>query len=360
MSTHLAGQIAAPLNLAMKDADRGVQRLPEGWWVGWDCDIGGFPGHPVRVPLVVLHPAFGIALLGSEKDVDNAHQVLGRRLAEARFGAIFAGHLPVLAGTIGSPELPRLVPILMDAFGRVQPLNLAGGDAWVATVARLVVPFDRCWTDNLEGLPPAGSPGRIAPAEAQFSASYCGPAAVMPLRRVVAPQPEVAAPEQTLPLPDPNSFERRRWPWALCVVASAIAMVLSLELSYPDEAPAPDAASASLGAAAIPPAPVAARLPVPDSDGAVASIADATRPLAIPVPVEAASAAVVPRPVVLPAASSRTSVAPPRTARVPRPEAARHAQVQAAKAKAMPVVKPVSTSRREAAKRGQANGRLRG
>ena len=65
MPSHLAERVAAPLNLVTKDADRGVPRLPEGWRVGWDCDIGGSPGHPVRVPLVVLHPAFGVALLGS-------------------------------------------------------------------------------------------------------------------------------------------------------------------------------------------------------------------------------------------------------------------------------------------------------
>jgi hypothetical protein len=358
MSSHLVEQIAAPLNLATNDAERAVQRLPEGWRVGWDCDIGGSLGHPMRVPLVVLHPAFGVALLGSGKGAEDADQVLGRRLAEARFGAIFAGHLPVLTGAIETPELPRLVPILMDAFGRVQPLGLAGGDAWIATFMRLVVPFDRCWTDNLKGLPPAaGSPGRAGQAEAHRSEWYGGPAAVIPLRRVAGPQTEVAAPEQTLPLPDPKSIEHRRWPWALCALASAVAMVLSLELTYPGDAPAPDAASASLVAEAIPPAPVAVGAPAPDSDGAMASVADAARPLAPPAPAAAAPAVVAPRPVVLPVASSRTThVAPPRTARMPRPEAARHAQVQPAKAKTMPVVKPVSTSRREVARRGQASG----
>ena len=224
MSTHLAERVAAPLNLATNDANRGVPRLPEGWLVGWDCDIGGPFGHPVRVPLVVLHPAFGIALLGSAEDVEDADQVLGRRLAEAHFSAVAAGHLPVLNGTIEPRELPQLVPILVDAFGRVQPLDLAGDDAWVATVLRLVVPFDRCWTDNLQGLPPAGSLGRDAPAEAHCSTSYGGQTAVTPLRRMAEPQPLAAAPEQTLPLLDPKSIERRRWPWALCVLASAVAV----------------------------------------------------------------------------------------------------------------------------------------
>ena len=335
------------------EADRGVQRLPEGWRVGWDCDIGGSPGHPVRVPLVVLHPAFGVALLGSGKGAEEADQVLGRRLAEARFGAIFAGHLPILTGTIEQPELPRLIPTLLDAFGQVQPLSLAGGDAWVATVMRLVVPSDRCWTDNLQGLPPAASPGRIAPAEAHRSTWYGSPAAVLPLRRVDTPKPEAAASEQRLPLPDPKPIEHRRWPWALCAVASTVAMVLSLELSHTGEAPAPDAASASLGAEAIPPAPVTAGAPVPDGDAAGVAVAGTAHLLA---PAGAVAAAVAPRPVVLPVAPSRTSVAPPRIARMPRPEPARHAQAQPAKAKAMPVVKPVSTSRREAAKRGQASG----
>jgi len=178
----------------------------------------------------------------------------------------------------------------------------------------------------------------------------------MPLRRVAGPQPEVAAPEQTLPLPDPKSIEHRRWPWAVCALASAVAMVLSLELSYSGDASAPDAASASLVAEAIPPGSFAAGAPAPESDGAMASVADAARLLVTPAPTAAAPTVVAPRPGVLPIASSRTNVAPPRTARMPRPEAARHAQVQPAKAKTMPVVKPVSTSRREAAKRSQASG----
>src|SRR6478672_9723646 len=117
MSSHLAERVAAPLNLVTKEADRGVPRLPEGWRVGWECDIGGPPGHPVRIPLVVLHPAFGVALLGSGKPVEEADEILRRRLTEARFGAIFGGHLPVLNGSIERAELPRLVPILMEAFG---------------------------------------------------------------------------------------------------------------------------------------------------------------------------------------------------------------------------------------------------
>jgi hypothetical protein len=122
--------------------------------------------------------------------------------------------------------------------------------------------------------------------------------------------------------------------------------VLSLELSYSGDAPAPDAASASLVAEAIPSTPVAVGAAAPDSGEAIAAVADASRPLASPVPAAATPAVVAPR----------TSVAPPRTARMPRPETVRHAQAQPAKAKTTPVVKPVSTSRREAAKRSQASG----
>ena len=364
MPSELAVRGEAPLNLATENIDHGVQRLPEGWLVGWECDIGGPPGHPVRIPLVVLHPAFGVALLGSGKPVEEADEILRRRLTEARFGAIFGGHLPVLNGTIERAELPRLVPILMEAFGRVQLLDLAGGDAWVSTVTRLVVPSDRCWTDNLQGLPPAGIPGRVAPAEADratWRAAWQGePAAVMPLRRVAGPQPEAAEPEQRLPLPNPQPIVHRRWPWALCAFASAAAMVLSLEFSYSGDAPVPDAPAASVDAVAFPTAPVAAGAPVNAGDGAMATGADAALPRATSAPAGAAPAAAEPGPVVLPVVPARIGVVPPRVARPPRAEPARHVQahVQAhpAKAKAIPVVKPASTSRREPLKRGRVSG----
>ena len=49
-------------------------------------------------------------------------------------------------------QADELVPILVEAFGHLPPLDLAGGDAWVSAVARLVVPADGCWTDKLGGL----------------------------------------------------------------------------------------------------------------------------------------------------------------------------------------------------------------
>ncbi len=40
-----------------------VERLPEGWVCGLNCDIGGEPGRPVRIDLVLMHPTLGIALV---------------------------------------------------------------------------------------------------------------------------------------------------------------------------------------------------------------------------------------------------------------------------------------------------------
>jgi hypothetical protein len=202
-----------------------VVRLPRDWLVGRDCDIGGPLGRPIRVELVALHPAFGVALLSVLMPVEGAEEILRHRLSEARFGSMFSGHLPILNGTFSPGAMPRLVPVLMEAFGAEPALDLAGGDAWAATFTRLVVPSGVGWTDNLEGLPPlVGMPddGRTAWRRV--------PADVVPLRRVIEPQPKGADPEQNLPLPDPVPLVHRRWPWVACAAYVVAMTVLVLWL----------------------------------------------------------------------------------------------------------------------------------
>ncbi|TCZ57250.1 hypothetical protein [Roseicella aquatilis] len=351
MASQLATREAAPLDLMLEEG-RGAQRLPEGWLVGWDCDIGGPPGQPLRVELVALHPAFGIALLGHATWVEEAEARLRQRLAEARFGALFGGHLPILNGTIEPAELPRLVPILVEAFGHLPPLDLIGGDAWVSVVTRLVVPAGGGWTDNLAGLPPAVAASR---AEAERTAWHSEPAAVLPLRRTAEPPPEAAEPVQDAPQP----ASRSRWPWALCAMASLATLLLLLELSYSGGDPAPGAAAVA-EAVETPPVPVVAAGPVPEAETAVAMAAgaDAAPPPASSAPAGPAPVAVAPAPVAPPVAplvtAPRTNTAPPRLVRASRAQAVR--QVQARPAKAKQAAKPAATNRRETAKRGHARG----
>jgi hypothetical protein len=358
MISQLEARETVSLEEATTDVDRGVQRLPEGWLVGWDCDIGGPPGHPVLVELVVLNPAFGVALLGSAKWVEGADEVFRQRLVEARFGAIFGGHLPILSGTIESLDLPRLVPILVDAFGRVQPLDLAGGDAWVSTVTRLVVPQSRCWTDNLQGLPPLIGNSRGTQAEADRSTWRSEPATVVPLRRVTEPQPREAEAEQSLPLPYPAHITPRRWPWALCALASAVAMVLSLEVPSTGD-PAQGVPSAIADAAVLPLAAIAAAGPSPGSDPAKAPGVDAALLHAAATPPQATPAAAEPAPVVPLIAAPRAGAAPPRVPKMPRTEPGKVVQANVAKVKTAPAAKPASAVRLVAVKRPHTKGSTR-
>ena len=162
-----------------------VERLPKGWICGRDCDIGGEPGRPVRMDLVLMHPALGIALIDGETPTEGAEYILRERLEEARFGAIFGGHLPVLHCAIQPDELPSLAAI-ERAFGGMEPLSLAGGDAWLPAVARVVMPIDRRWADNLEGAPNKAEEAPRVGSASTDGWPYGRAAEVVPLRRVAS------------------------------------------------------------------------------------------------------------------------------------------------------------------------------
>jgi len=353
MELQLATRETASLDATTAEADHGTQRLPKGWQVGWNCNIGGPLGHPVRIELVLLNPAFGVALLGCENWVEGADDVLRQRLAEAQFGAVFGGYLPVLNGMIEPQDLPRLVSILMDAFGHLQPLDLAGGDAWVSTVSRLVVPECRCWTDNLQGLAPVSGSSHGTQAETDRSTWRAEPAAVVPLRRVTAPQPKDAEIEQTLPLPYSTHITRRRWPWALGALGLTVVMVLSLELSSTGD-PDLDVSSAMPDGAMLSALPIAAEVASQARDLAKAASVDATLSPATATQPEAAPAATGPALLVPSIASGRASVAPPRGPKMLRAEAGRIVQAKLVKVKTAFAVKPASAVRMVAVKRGHA------
>jgi hypothetical protein len=155
-----------------------LKRLPDGWVSGRSCDLGGLPGQTVRVDYVLMHPRLGVALIELGKLDGDAEDVLRRRLTEARFSAIFPGHLPILHGSVDEAELPSLTEILVEEFAGLPPVSLAGGDAWVEAMGHIVVPADGIWTDSREGAS-AGLSGRHPRRSAGSS-----PARIVPLRLV--------------------------------------------------------------------------------------------------------------------------------------------------------------------------------
>ncbi|MBL6455159.1 hypothetical protein JMJ55_07470 [Belnapia sp. T6] len=92
-----------------------------GWLALRNCRLSGHV-----LPLVLLHPRYGIAVQGGPED---APRLVQERLDRACFPAIFPGHLPIarLAHEDDPPEA---------AFAGLKPLFLPGEDAWIKTVRR--------------------------------------------------------------------------------------------------------------------------------------------------------------------------------------------------------------------------------
>ena len=289
-----------------------VERLPEGWSCGRHCDIGGDPGRPARLDLVLLHPGLGIVLLDIGARTEGAEEILRARLDEARFGAIFGGYLPVIHGCLGADEVPDIAEITR-AFDRVPPLSVSGGSAWMSTVSRLIVPVDRIWADNWAGAPNRGAAPRLV-------AEPLREAKVVPLRRVAAVQPPAAEPEDLAPLPltePPAPRSRLRWMMAAgaglaaVVVAGALWLTPGPRSATTAQIPAP---AAGVGGMAATVAPVAAM-------GALAAMPPSPTPapqaaVAPPAPIPVATAPVVRTPA--PVAVQRPVTRPVRLERPTR------------------------------------------
>jgi hypothetical protein len=297
-----------------------VERLPEGWVCGRSCDIGGEPGRPVRIDLVLMHPALGIALIDRKTRTEGAEDTLRERLEEARFSAIFGGYLPVLHCAIQSDELPAIAEI-ERAFGEMEPLSLAGGNAWLPVVASVVMPVERRWNDNLDG-----APNKAKDAPRVGSASTDGrprsrAAEVVPLRRVASGGLLGAAETEAEESPVVMRLWRR-WalsasalPWKRVGVAVPIgACILGvgvLAVGWAGSGPAVPAAEAQT---AIPaPIQIAEPLTTPDAPAAPSVL-----PIVAP-PLLAAPAAAKPRP---PVETSRHFVRPRQQAQPAKIQAA--------------------------------------
>lgn len=151
--------------------------LPEGWTSLNDClleprPVEGMPAATILVPVVLLHPEFGVALLGLPGAVAEAAAAAFRqRLEDARFSAIFPGHLPVATLAMLPGEPLNLRRRLSAAFATLPPLDLAGGDGWMTVVSRLLQsrPLVRPPTPRprRERPLPDAPPARMAPSRAE-------------------------------------------------------------------------------------------------------------------------------------------------------------------------------------------------
>jgi len=99
----------------------------------------------VRIPLAALDPRRGVLLIaaGPPGMLPAVEGALRQRLAQARFGAVFPGHLPVVvlpadAWDTGPGAATSLAARLEDAFAGRPHLSLPPGGAWVPGVARLL------------------------------------------------------------------------------------------------------------------------------------------------------------------------------------------------------------------------------
>jgi hypothetical protein len=178
---------------------------------------------------------------------------LRRRLAQARFAAIFPGTLPVVHAQLQPGALSGLPQLLANGFAAQLPLDLPGGDAWMAAVRRaLLAPADAPGTG--EG---GRRRGRLLGATGLVLASALGGAFLA--QRPPAPPPrEQAAPPGLLD--PPGLLERLASGVVVAAEASAAPPLAEAErlpapLPLPDEAPMEDARAVEFAEASAPVAP---------------------------------------------------------------------------------------------------------
>jgi hypothetical protein len=123
-----------------------------GWRLLRHCALPG--PLPCALAVVALHPCHGLALVDPLPHLTpDAILRLQERLRDARFGAVYGeAWPPALHLALYAAEFARLPEVLAEAFqGRPAP-EIPGGDAWMDTVARALLP----------GLPLASAPSPSA------------------------------------------------------------------------------------------------------------------------------------------------------------------------------------------------------
>ncbi|MDN3568514.1 hypothetical protein QWZ14_29405, partial [Paeniroseomonas aquatica] len=137
---HLRQPVVSPPPPPPPEEDLPELVLPEGWIGLSDCMLQNADAPTIVVPLVMLHPEFGVALLGvPESQSAAAETALRMRLDAARFVAIFPGHLPVVTLSILPGDPLNFQRRLAAAFAALPPLDLAGGDGWISVVQRALM-----------------------------------------------------------------------------------------------------------------------------------------------------------------------------------------------------------------------------
>ena len=231
-----------------------IAGLESGWVMLPKAVIGGAGEAPVTIDVVLLHPARGVALLETPPHwTPDAPARLRRRLAQARFAAIFPGTLPVVHARLQRGALSDLPQLLAKGFAALPPLDLPGGDAWMAAVRRaLLAPADAPGT--AEG---GRRRGRLLGAAGLVLASALG--GVFLAQRPSAPPPREQAAAPALPDP-PRLLERLASGVVVTAEASAAPTLAEAErlpgpLPLPDEAPPEDARAVEFAEVSPPAAP---------------------------------------------------------------------------------------------------------
>ncbi len=122
--------------------NQAASAMRPGWVVLHGCVLGEDGACPAsRVQYAVLHAQVGIALLDvvPGTTTTNAVERLGRQLDAAGFQVVFQRNPPMRYFCVPLRAVPDIGRLLDQEFGQHSPSTLPHGDAWVATVQRLLM-----------------------------------------------------------------------------------------------------------------------------------------------------------------------------------------------------------------------------
>ncbi|WP_149538430.1 SH3 domain-containing protein [Siccirubricoccus phaeus] len=162
-------EIVYRLQRPMRAGEAGEDPLMAGLAPGWEglrrIDLGQGP----REVDILLHPGIGLALLAPDLPAARAAlAALCHRLEVTGFVALYPGTLPMLALDLAPGEEADLPARLEAGFAAWPPLDLPGGEGWVAALRRAVLRPGAGEAPAPEAVPvPEGRlrrPGRPVPA----------------------------------------------------------------------------------------------------------------------------------------------------------------------------------------------------